>query len=371
MNRIRHLASALLTTALLLLPVAGSGAVVFGLVDTGEIYSSANGGASWAPLSTLPVNDAVGLAAGVSTSQLFLVTRSGTVYRSADAGSTWSAIGAIAASDVAAFTINPDQSVLVLTESGTLYSSLDGGITFAGLAGITASGFVSLAHGPLGRLYALTRTGEVYESLNGGAAWTAVGGVAVSNATSLRRRGAELFILTRTGEVHRSPDYGRAWIPVGAITASDMSAILDAGSTLMAVSEAGEVYASSDGAGWSAIGAIQQLRVVSLGIDTPLATGVAVEERAPRFAVLGPQPNPARLHEGSTFAFEIPRAERVRLELYDVRGRRVATQRASYAASAGWNQIRWTPAGVAPGTYFLRITSESGTRASVKWSLLR
>src|SRR5688572_10315003 len=58
---------------LLFLSGRSAGAAIFGLVDTGEIYSSGNGGATWNVLATLPVNDAVGIAAGASTSELFIV----------------------------------------------------------------------------------------------------------------------------------------------------------------------------------------------------------------------------------------------------------------------------------------------------------
>jgi photosystem II stability/assembly factor-like uncharacterized protein len=368
-NRARRLASALFVAALIMLPGVGAGAVLFALVDTGEIYSSGDGGTSWGVLATVPAHDAVGLAAGASTSQLFLATRSGTVYGSTDAGASWTAVGAITASDVAAFTINPDQSILALTESGTVYVSMDGGASFAGLSGITSPALVSLTRGPLGRLYALSRTGEVYESQDAGATWAAVGGISVSNAASIRQHGIELFILTRTGEVYRSQDFGRAWTPVGTITASDMRAILDLGPTLVAAAETGEVYTSFGGSGWSAVGSVQQLRVMALGVDTPVTTGVPVG--TPRFTVFAPYPNPARLSAGSSFAFEATRAERLHLDLYDVRGRRVASRASDVAVPAGPSRIRWAPDGVAPGTYFLRITSESGERVTVKWSLVR
>jgi hypothetical protein len=356
---------------LLLLSSSSAGAAIFGLVDTGEIYSSGNGGTTWSVLATLPVRDAVGIAAGVSTSELFVVTRSGSVYRSTNAGAGWSGVGAITASDVAAFTITPDGSLLALTESGTLYRSQNGGVAFSAIAALTASEFVSLARGPLGRLVALTRTGEVYESQNQGSTWSAVGRITVSNAASIRRRAAELYVLTRTGEVYRSLDYGRAWLAVGAITASDMSAILEIGASLVAASESGEVYASPNGVGWTAVGAIQQLRVSALGADTPLATGVALEESPLPFSMRAPYPNPARVATGSTFAFTTARAAaQVRLELFDAHGRRVGMLDPEPFSAAGTNRVLWRPSGMAPGTYFVRATS-GGEQVTWKWSLMR
>ena len=343
-------------------------AAIFGLLDTSELYSSTNAGATWAILATLPVYDAVGLAAGSSTSDLFIVIRSGSVYHSSNGGANWTGVGAVSASDVASFTINDDASLLLLTESGTLYRSTDGGASFSGLAALTATNFISLARGPLGRLYALSRTGEVYESQNQGDTWTAVGSVAVSNAVSMSRKAAELYILTETGEAYRSIDYGRSWLPVGAITASNMTAILDVGTSLLAAAGTGEIYSSSNGTGWSVVGAINQAKVVSLGADTPLATGVPVEGTLPPITARSPYPNPTTRLSGSTFGFVTSSPAEVRLEVYDVQGRRLVELRTGPFA-AGLHQVPWKPS-LPAGTYLVRITSGSGHASSVKWSVV-
>ena len=84
----RHALVMLLSCAVTLpiVPIA-SGSTLFGLVNTGELYSSDTEGASWSVLSALPVSDAVGLAAGDASTELFLVSETGTFYRSDDAGS--------------------------------------------------------------------------------------------------------------------------------------------------------------------------------------------------------------------------------------------------------------------------------------------
>jgi len=359
-------------TALALTLWAGaSHAAVFGLIDTGELYSSQNGGATWSAVAALTANDAVGLAAGTSSSDLYVATRSGTFYRSTNGGAAWSAIGAVLASDLAAFTIVYDGSLLALTESGTLYRSTNGGSTFSGYAALTGSNFVSLARGPLGRLYALAATGEVYESQNQGAAWTAVGRATVSNAVSLGRRNAELEMLTQTGEVYRSIDYGRTWVAIGAITASNMRGILDNGSGLLAAAETGEVYGSSNGAAWAAVGAIQQLRVRALGSDTPLVTGVPDGEAAPRFVLHAPFPNPTTRRIGSTFRFEAPEAGRVSLDLFDVQGRRVAGLGPVSFAESGSHRMLWRPEGLPAGAYEARLTTSAGHVGVTRWILVR
>jgi photosystem II stability/assembly factor-like uncharacterized protein len=342
---------------------------LFGLIDTGELYRSTDGGAAWTGHATLPVRDAVGLAASATASNLMIVTRSGSVYASFDAGASWSATGTVTASDVASFTILPDAAVLAVTESGTIYKSSDGGVSFSGFATISASNCVSIARGQVGHLYVLARTGEVYRSQDGGASWTPISGVTVSNAVSIRRKVAELFVLTETGEIYRSLNEGVSWLPVGAITASNMSAMVANGGRVLAAARTGEIYQSTSGITWTLLGAVNQLNVVSLGTDEPLATGVDVEEGSPpRFMVRAPYPNPSSSGDG-TFPITLDRPARVRLEIYDAHGRLLAA-RAQAPVGAGPQAIRWAPKGLRAGRYFVRYVLDEGSAATA-WTVVR
>jgi len=347
-------------------------ATLLGLVDTGELYASTNNGVTWTIQANLPVSDAVGLAAGSSTSELYIVSRSGSLYRSSNGGGSWSAVGALTASDVTSFTLNYDGAVLALTESGTLYRSTDQGASFTALAALTAPNWVSLTRGPVGRLYALTETGEVAESQDQVSTWTIVGAITVSNAVAIRRKAAELYILTKTGEVYRSIDYGRAWLPVGALASSGMSAIVDVGDSLIAAALTGEVASSVNGVAWSWVGAINQLNVVALGVDTPLVTGVADGSPSPpRFAVGAPRPNPRVGAGGAAFPFTLSGPDRVSLALYSAAGRLLASRAGEWFAGSGAYALGWEPEGLPAGTYFVRLTTASGRSASTKWTLAR
>ena len=93
----------------------------------------------------------------------------------------------------------------------------------------------------------------------------------------------------------------------------------------------------------------------------------------PRGLRLGPvSPNPARGAAG--VFFDLPRPGRVRLDLYDVRGRLVRTL-VDDSRAAGTHLARWdgrdaagTPA--AAGIYFLRIESAGETKSG-RIALLR
>jgi hypothetical protein len=345
---------------------------LFGLVDTGELYASTDGGAVWQVRSTLPVSDAIGLAAGSSTLDLYVATASGTIYHSADGGTGWTAVGAIAASDVAAFAVGPFGALLVLTKSGTVYSSSSGGSAFTAVAALTGSNWVSIARGPEGRLYALARTGEVAQSVDQGSTWSVVGAAAVSNAVSLRRRNDDLHLLTATGEIYRSVDFGATWVAVSTLTASGMSALLDVnGTTLLAAAATGEVASSANGTAWSWVGAINQLHVTALGADTPQITGVPTEPVPPRFGVASAYPNPRVGAGGAVFVFGLGAPDVIKVEMFDVAGRLRAVRRSEWVPSAGKSSLRWDPLGVPPGTYMVRITAGSGSTFAAKWTLVR
>ncbi len=351
-------------------PGSAFAANLFGLIDTGEFYRSSNDGATWSAIGAIPVQDAVGLAAGSSSSEFYLASRSGTIYRSANGGTIWAPVGAVTASDAAGFVLGPYGDVLVLTRTGTLYASSNQGATFTATAALIGSDWVSLARGPLGRLYALTETGQIAESKDQGATWSTVGAITTSSAVSIRRLGPELYVLARTGEVYRSLNYGVSWIAVGALSEGNISALVDLGGKLVAATKEGEVAASSNGTSWSWVGAINQLHVMALGTDTPQVTGVETDPSPPRFQVSRPYPNPRVGAGGATFPFVLSKADNVRLELYDVRGRLRAV-RSFESMAAGPAAIRWDPPGLNPGAYFVRFVSESGATAQVTWRLVR
>ncbi len=361
--------TALVLCAVLALPVCA--ATLFGLVDTGELYTSTNAGAAWTIRATLPISDAVGLAARTSQLDLYLATRSGSIYHSTDGGTTWAGVGVVSASDVSGFAVGPFGTVLVLTRTGTVYSSTDGGVSFTALAALASSNCVSLARGPLEQLYALTERGEVAQSTDQGSTWTSVGAVSVSNAVSLRQLENDLYVLTATGEVYRSGNFGVSWIPIAALTASGMSALVDVEGQLVAAATSGEVAVSSNGVVWTWVGAINQLSVMALGADTPQTTGVGEEEMVPRFIARAPYPNPRVGTGGATFVYTLPEPARVRVELYDVQGRLRAARPLDEVEGPGAHAINWEPAGLSPGTYVVRLLTDGGRVAKTKWTLLQ
>ena len=138
----------ILSVCLLLLcltaPVSANAATLFGLVDTGELFASSDGGVSWSVLSTLPVSDAMAIAAGETSSQLYLATGTGLVYHSADGGLNWNATGAVSAGNVVDMMIHSSGDIFLLTATGEIYLSGDDGVSFSATATLTASNHVAL-----------------------------------------------------------------------------------------------------------------------------------------------------------------------------------------------------------------------------------
>lgn len=363
-----------LLAASLVLALAGlmsggaSAAALFGLVNTGELFRSADGGASWTPHAALPVRDAVALSARLLSSDLFLATRSGGIYRSLDGGATWAAVGGIAASDLTDLAIRPDGVLMALATSGAVHVSTDLGASFAVPGAVVAPNCVSLTlTSSPPRAYVLTRTGEVYEGPQGGTSWTAKSAIPVPDARRIRSIGAEMYVLTESGDVHRSVDGGATWLGVGTLSQVGMRGLVRNGPSLVAATREGHVAASVNGENWTWQGSINQLELTALASDEPATTSVlSVGARVLRAGEVFPNPSPDRV----AFRLELDRDDEVRVALYDVAGRRVATT-APRHLGAGSHAYAWRPGVARGGLYFVRIETASGLTATRRWVALR
>jgi hypothetical protein len=342
------------------------GATLFGLVDTGELFASSDAGVTWSIRSSLPVRDAVAIAAGASASEVFLGGSHGVIYRSSDAGMSWNAVGAVAAGDVVDLIVAPDLSIVVLTASGALYRSIDHGATFLGAGTLTAAGFTSLAIGNYGeKLDALTRSGETWESVDGGDSWTAKGALPVSDAIRLRGVGGALVLLTSTGDVYSSTDGGTTWLAVGTLSQVGMTSLVNDGETLIAAAGTGEIATSIDGAAWAWRGAIEQMTVRSLGIDTPAAGSVEETGAGGGLSASAPWPNPVARGGAVFIDLRLPKASTIEAALIDPGGR-VSSRRAIETIPAGDHRLRWDLGDHPAGVYWIRLRGGDGMRGERK-----
>ena len=324
------------------------GLSLFGLVDTGELFVSADGGATWSIRAALPVSDATALFAGATSTQLYLVSRSGSFHASADAGVNWTAIGTVPASDVAA-AVPYSGGLLLFMKSGGVYVSFDAGNSFAAVGALTASDLVAGAR--LGNLvFALGEHGAVYRSSDAGASWDGVGALAVSNAVAMVSFEGSLYVLTATGDLARSDDLGVHWSFTSTLSQSGMSSLLAGANELVACTEAGEVAASGDGVGWNWRGTIGQLTVRALASDEPFSTSVGPPGRLDRPG-LSAWPNPVR--GVTTLVLDLDQAADVTVRVLDLAGREVARPIAGERITPGRTTRSWRPEALPGGLYFL------------------
>jgi len=71
-----------------------------------------------------------------------------------------------------------------------------------------------------------------------------------------------------------------------------------------------------------------------------------------RFAIVGPHP----INDEARFLVELPEAGRVRIDFFDVTGRRLPGS-IDEALPAGANEVRWKASGLASGIYLARLTA--------------
>lgn len=321
----------------------------FGLVDTGELFVSTDGGSTWSVRSTLPVRDARGLLAGMTSSELYLAAESGSVFRSTDAGVTWSSIGGVVANDVVALVPYPGRLVL-FTRGGGVFTSTDGGVNFTPVGSVAASDVIGGAR--LGTaLVAVGRRGDVHVSQDVGAAWTPAGTLPVPDAVSVAAFDNRLFVLTATGGVARSENLGATWIFIGALSQSGATSLIPGSTGLMACVETGEVTTSPDGVQWTWRGAIDQLRVKALASDQPHPTAVGGTEpiRALAFTLAT---NPVR--DVATLTFDLAHEAAVVVTVHDLAGRIVARPLGGEILPPGRSQRSWRPDALGPGLYWIR-----------------
>lgn len=99
---------------------------------------------------------------------------------------------------------------------------------------------------------------------------------------------------------------------------------------------------------------------LQLGTDLPATSAVEPSPGSPTLELSPPWPNPTGSSEGLRFSLRLAVSQRVKLELHDVTGRRVAAWSAG-VFPAGTGMIHWTPRVAAAGLYWLRVATEGGS----------
>ncbi len=203
-------------------------------------------------------------------------------------------------------------------------------------------------------------THAVADQMNPQVVSDAQGGVVVFWEDDRNGAGADIYAMGVQGNGLLDSRYPLDGLEVSVADGSQSGVVLTTDGS------GGAVVTWSDGRGTDPD--IYAMHLFGTSAPSPLAVGERLPRNAMRFAA--PWPNPSR--GAITFAFEIPSAAEVRLDIVDVAGRRMHQLARGATWAAGVHEIRWdgrsSAGGPAPaGIYFaqLRVGRAAVTRRFV------
>jgi hypothetical protein len=350
---------------------------VYAQYQYGSLFRSTNGGASFSYAASAlsgRVNWSMPVVFDPSDPAV-LYAGTDRVYRSPNHGAGWSAISAD------------------LTDGAGAGNRVYGTITTLAVAATDPD-----------VIWAGTDDANVWVSTNGGSGWTQVGlslpqrwitRVAVDPSS------ADVSYVTVSGfrwdepypHVFRSTDYGASFQDISSnlpqAPVNDIVPSPNDPSVLFVATDTGVYFTANLGLSWSALGTglpnvvVSDLRLhedtqmlyagtygrsmwrIPVATVAPVAAGPAAGPGASALQLGAPFPNPSR-DGGATVRYVLPRRSEVRLDVFDVGGRRVRTL-VSATADAGGHAARWDGrdergAPVAAGVYLIRARAGGEVR---------
>ncbi len=374
----------------------------------GGVYRSADVGSSFALGDAgITVPDVRTVCFDPTNPQVvFAGANYGGVYKSTNGGTTFSLVG-LAGETVRAIRVHPTNSLIVYagTYDGVFRSDNGGGLWVARSAGMTADNVNDLELDPTNPevIYAGIYLGYVYKTSNGGLSWTQkTNGLGASIVFDLAVDPADPQVVLAAGfegkGIWRSADGGDTWhdASTGLPNKSIWKVKFDPfdASRAYAATQDGVARSLDGGATWADLSngllvkdvrdiavdplSFRTLRAATFGgglyTFTDMAT--AAPPVRPAAAELHPGfPNP--FNPSTTLAFELRGADarRVRLDVFDARGRRVRTL-LDAPADPGVHRVTWdgrddTGSGVAGGVYLARLAVDGQGAGVQKLTLLK
>jgi hypothetical protein len=372
-----------------------------------QFWRSTNQGATWIRANYLFSHSSEKeiVIDPLNSNRLYLTSFASGIYRSDDGGITWSRPDSLTASLTNDF-VRP--LVAIPGQTGHLFTGSESGVfesvnaagTFTprsvGLpAGLIVRSMVYVT-GATNWMFAGTESLGVYRSSDLGATWSAdsagMGKMQVHDLIADATNHAIVYAATDSG-VYKSVNSGASWVrsstglPGGIAVRAIAQDLVHTG-LLFAGTFGGGVYKSVDaGAHWTSFvnqSGLSTLNVYALAVDGALTTIYAGTDQgvqvlngystattgvAPGTAtlalMLSAGPNPLR-GASAQLHFVLPQAAAAQLDVYGIDGARVRRLGAQTFA-AGEHTLAWDAhddagALVAPGLYFIRLSSGAQTR---------
>lgn len=331
-----------------------SGTIFAGTYEQG-MFRSTDGGLSWEPINNgLPANvidNAIkAILVKPENNYVFLATPNG-VFRSTDDGVIWTQL-LDSSAYVNCLAMNSRGHILAGLHPRTfkgVYLSKDNGEqwTYLGLIleSISAIAINSQDHIFAGTyfrgIYRSTDDGKSWELINDGLNYTWMTGIAINSSD-------HLFASTWFGGVYKSEDNGNTWrqlisgLPFGIVFS-------------LAVDRNGYVFAGSDGGG------------VFHSVQPTTSIGLVSGHITSEFFLAQNYPNP--FNPQTTIEFNLPRRERVVVEVFNMLGEKIATLYEGEAAP-GNHRVSFNAQGLPSGIYFYYLKAP-GVTLTKKMVLLR
>ncbi len=321
------------------------------------VFVSDNLGDSWTAFNQ-------GLTGGIANSHLFIsdmlvrgeslfvaTSGAGPYIRNLAAAGTWSHYGNVfepnQSSNMNAITASPTRLFACAGANGTAFfrdpNQPDWTLTWLNNIGIVP-GLGALTAIWTGTRWVVGSNIGVFHSVLGQSPWTFSDvGLGTLFNVGFAMRGSTVFACFGTGGGSTfafSMDHGASWWPIETLPGTFTFRIATHGNTLYA--------ARFDGLWRRSIATVD-------APPTPAPSRL-------QFALVGPNPVRDEVH----FQFDLPETGPAAIDVFDVRGRRVA--RVVESRPAGTNQLQWSARGLARGVYVARLTAgdESATARFVR-----
>jgi hypothetical protein len=361
------------------------------------IYQSIDNGLSWNEIN----NDGLGIlrneivrAIAYDEGVLFAGTIYNGIFRSTDGGVSWeqSNNGLPSGEVILSMTV-ASPNVLVGTGDGIFYSS-DKGITW----NVTDLGNATIddLSADAGVAYALANTGfststGVYRSTTDGTSWELVQTSGFDTYVGLSAQEGNVVTGSFSPGGVRSIDFGVNWLGYSISDANGVYSLLHDDSVLYAgtgvlsqgiyrSTDAGASFASFND-GFTSFTSVEALasnngylfagtndRAVWIRlVGNP--TGIDSPEPATPDAYMLRQNYPNPFNPSTTISFDTPRADRIRLKVFDILGNELTTL-FDGVMTAGSHSVHWNASDFPSGIYFYRLES-SGFSGTGKMALVK
>jgi photosystem II stability/assembly factor-like uncharacterized protein len=299
-----------------------------------------------------------GLVGGFANAQLFimdLLPRGDTLYAATEGGGPWirnlasaggwshygNVLEPAQASNMEAVAASPTRLLACAGGNGDVYfrDPGDPDWTFDYLFGHNVAGLASQSAIWTGSSWLVGTNAGVFHSASGQSPWTYTDfGLHPTIFSSFALHDGVVFTSFASNEgtgVEYSLDDGASWNVLDRLPATFTYEIAVTGNTLYG----GRV----DG--------LFRRSIANVSVPPGTPPGL-------RFSIAGPHP----IHDEARFRIELPEAARVRIDVFDLAGRRVAGG-VDEALPAGPNEVSWRTVGLAAGVYMARVDAGGRTAA--------